>query len=397
MRIVAISEAPYARGKWERFDIITDQLRRLGHEVLVLSLGRAEEPSPHVVSIDIRGSLLLRALNEIAYRLSGRIFDKIAYVVAAGPLVLAYRPDVMVYHYASSGVPLILLSRLLDHCTLVYDWNDLITRMSFWPRPRGPRYRILRWLEETLTPRLSDRIVVLTDFARSLLSSWGIPEGKVFVLNEIIDLEPFHPIHGAVPRGEVTRGRKATLVWHGYARPYQVPGIRNAIEAVARLRETGASCRLEVIGPWTKESDLADLRALARRLQVPVDFMGAMEKIELRKRLAKADIGLHLLPRELFARFINGVKLSEYLCSGLPVICTDLEGPAELLDRSGYRLTDEDPSELAEKARLILSANQRELARESLEIAEREFSDMAVGEKVKRLAAFLETSNLPPT
>lgn len=391
MRIAAIYESPYLRGRWERFDLIVEHLRELGHDVIILSLGRTGSEEDDVISVDISEDPLLRVVNEVFYRLTFRSMDKVGYLLSAVPELRRARVDAILFHYVSSGFPIFLMTRYFPKPPrLIFDWNDLSTRMGFWPSQRGFKYRLLRWMEERLMPRLSDGIIVVSSFAKTLLRSWGILASKVLILNEIVALEPYLSERRSTASEGEPGQRPRTLIWHGFLRGYQLPGIRTAIHALALLRKAKTNCRLEIIGPWEGVSSETEVRSLAGSLQVEVEFVGHLEKAALRRRISRADLGLQLLPEDFFARFINGVKLSEYICAGLPVICSNLEGPSELINGNGLMVRSGDAGDLAKKIVTVMGPDYDHFAANSEEIARREFSHDAIGAKVRVLSDFME-------
>ncbi len=390
MRILIIHESPYDPGRWERLDITADGLRELGHDVAILSLGTSHCRLPWVLEVDISNSPLLRIINELVYRFSLRILGQFGYLLGALAILREYRPDAVIYHYSTSGLFLYMATRLWEsRPLLVFDWNDLSSRMTFWPKSSGLRYRVARWLEEDFVSRISHCFLVVTEFAKELLSGWGFPSERIFVLNELVSLEPYVATRESIATLPRNDGEN-TLVWHGFIRPYQVPGLETAIRALDLLRENGLQCQLMIIGRCEKTEDEERLRVLASSREGSVHLKGPLKKEKLRSQLLAADVGLQLLPNALFARFINGVKLAEYLCAGLPVVVSNVEGPLELVRGNGLVAKELDENAVAEGIATALGPMREQLAARSKEIAGEEFSKEAIERKVKMLSDFLE-------
>lgn len=366
-----------------------DGLRELGHHASIVSLGASEPKLPWVLDVDVSRRPLLRLINEMFLRVSFGILSQVGYLLAGWKTIKEFRPDVVLFHYSTSGLFLHLATRLWEtKPLLVFDWNDLSSRMAFWPKSSGLRYRVSKWLEEAFTARKAQAYLVVTEFAKGLLTRWGFRDDRIFVLNELVSLEPYLASRQSSPTSHRPDG-EYTLVWHGFIRPYQVPGLVGAIRAVDLLRGNGMRCHIKIIGSCENSRDQEKLQTLASSQGSHVKLMGPLDKGELRSHLVAADLGLQLLPDTLFGRFINGVKLSEYICAELPVVVTALEGPAELVRGNGFLVRPSDAEDLAEKISLALESGGR-LADRSSAIAAEEFSRDGIRNKIRSLSAVFE-------
>lgn len=98
----------------------------------------------------------------------------------------------------------------------------------------------------------------------------------------------------------------------------QIYGIQNIIKAIALLKEKYPFLRCEIIGTGEYYEELVEL---SRNLGTDslIHFKGYIPFEELASHLLKADVGVvsilsdYLLPNKLF----------EYICLGIPVICSD--------------------------------------------------------------------------
>lgn len=362
----------------------------LGHHIAILSFGGSESRLPWVQEVDLSRKHLLRVINKLALRFSLGTLNQVGYLIAALKTLREYRPDAVIYHYPTSGLVLYMATRLWEsRPLLVFDWNDLSSRMAFWPKSSGLRYRLSRWLEEDFVSRISHCTWVVTDFAKKLLVGWGYPSERIFVLNELVSLEPYVAARESTAPAPRNNGKNA-LVWHGFIRSYQVPGLEATIRALDLLRESGLQCQFTIIGPCEHAEDEERLRILASSREGSIRLKGPLRKEDVRSELLAADLGLQLLPNTLFARFINGAKLSEYLCAGLPVVVSDLEGPAELVRGNGFLAKLGDVENLASNIRKALRGDRGMLSHRSSEIAEEEFSRESIKRKISSLDQHLE-------
>jgi len=124
------------------------------------------------------------------------------------------------------------------------------------------------------------------------------------------------------------------------------------VEAFDRLRARGHAAQLVIVGdgPYRKE-----LQASCRGR--PITFTGVLEGDELAAAFASADVMVFPSTTDTF-----GNVVLEAQASGLPVIVTDLGGPAEIVrgDDSGIVVDHHEPQALADAMeRLYLSPELR--------------------------------------
>lgn len=172
---------------------------------------------------------------------------------------------------------------------------------------------------------------------------YAVPEERIAVVYNGVDLVRFTP-ENRKWRGEVRRGlgisdasRLLLFVGSGFERK----GLGTLVKALSFLK--GEDIRTVVIG----KGDEGRYRMLAGRCGIPdgIIFLGARHDIE--KFYAAAD--LFVLPT-LYDPFSNATL--EAMASGLPVITTENNGVAELIENGGEGYVLEslpDPRELADR------------------------------------------------
>jgi glycosyltransferase involved in cell wall biosynthesis len=155
-------------------------------------------------------------------------------------------------------------------------------------------------------------------------------------------------------------------------------GVRDAAEAVARLRSAGVPIELTVA---THERDRIHRSELERFDGVHV--VGLVPRAQLPERLQSAD--LLLLPVTFDRRSFHFIHLSihaktaEYLASGTPVVVYAPEGSAIVdyatRERWGYAVSSPGPASLAQAFQALMQQPElrRTLGRRGREIALRDF------------------------
>jgi glycosyltransferase involved in cell wall biosynthesis len=127
------------------------------------------------------------------------------------------------------------------------------------------------------------------------------------------------------------------------ARLYRGKGHDTTIRAIARLRDSSRSVRLEIVGGGP---ELASLQSLVEQLQLEaeVEFSGSVSENEVMALLRAADAFV------LASRFEPlGVAYMEAMALGLPTVGTDAGGVGEIIthNHDGLLVPPEDDERLA--------------------------------------------------
>jgi len=159
-----------------------------------------------------------------------------------------------------------------------------------------------------------NRFVVMTEFARSMVTRAGLPAERVVV----------RP-HGVSDAPQVREGVGEGFLFVG--RLSREKGIDLLIDAW-----DNSLGRLYVIG----EGDLAtELRRRVHDRGLDVVFLGSMEHAEARRRMASARAVV--VPSRAFETF--GLAAVEAMAAGVPVVVAGHGALAELVERTGAGLT----------------------------------------------------------
>jgi glycosyltransferase involved in cell wall biosynthesis len=173
-----------------------------------------------------------------------------------------------------------------------------------------------------------DRFVAPSSYAVGQLAELGVPADRLELLAHYLPAEAF------ADRSQAGEGRYALLA----ARLSPEKGIDTAIEAAAA---SGVPLRIAGEGPAGDE-----LRALAGRLQAPVEFLGRVEGERVGSLLAEA--GILVMPSR-YHEFAPYVVL-DAMAAGVPVVATPMGGIPELLGSDDH-VSLNDPAGLAARLR----------------------------------------------
>lgn len=220
---------------------------------------------------------------------------------------------------------------------------------------------IIRILEamELWAYRVAKHVVVVTESFKQNLVSRGVPEDKISVITNGVDVERFTP----GPKVESVedelgcRGKHLVLYIGAH-------GISQALDTVVRAAEKLRHRGDIVFGFVGEGAAKAKLQEMAERLQLTnVRFLPAQPKHRMPDFYRTADVCLvPLKDIPLFQTFIPS-KMFEIMACGRPIVAALRGEAAEILDRSGGAVVvpPEDPDSMAEAiARLV---DQPELRR----------------------------------
>ncbi|HEY1274611.1 MAG TPA: glycosyltransferase family 4 protein [Thermoleophilaceae bacterium] len=190
--------------------------------------------------------------------------------------------------------------------------------------PEAAAYAAALSMHQPLVLESVDRFVAPSRYAAGQLALLGLPAGKIDVVPHYLPAEAF------AERSRAAEGAYALMA----ARLSVEKGIDTAIEAAARSR---VPLRIAGEGPAA-----ADLAALARRLDAPVELLGRGDRDRLRELLAGA--GALLMPSR-YHEFAPYAAL-EAMAAGVPVLASRLGGLPELIGAERC-VAPNDPETLA--------------------------------------------------
>lgn len=186
-----------------------------------------------------------------------------------------------------------------------------------------------------------DAFTALSDSVRTIYSDHGLDDKRIEVIPNMID-PSFDP-----PEIETTRGYQ--ILYVGSLMPSK--GVPVLIQALSLLPD---DYRVRIVGGGAEEARLrslvADIGETGR-----VEFTGWVPHEEIGKIYASADLFVHpaLLP-EPFGRTIL-----EAMQSGLPVVCTDIGGPPEVVPDAELVCPPGDAERLADTIRRARALGDR--------------------------------------
>jgi glycosyltransferase involved in cell wall biosynthesis len=370
--------------------VAADTARELagrGHEVEVIAPrfgglpAEAREGALTVRRVLARGTLP-KTLTDVVgtYRTSRRLrasrFDVVlAHVSTTAAGTLAARvPAPLVYVY---------------HASAVRELRDLRRRLPSrrsWAATYGLEPPLLLW--EQLGMRRARRILVLSDFSRSLVEAdYPGLVSRVRLVPGAVDTEWFSPAGGPEPARARLGLTPAAPLLVSVRRLEPRMGLENLVRAVALLGDA-TPVELSLVGGGTLAGPLRDLAA-ELGVEGRVRLVGRVSDDELRDWYRAAD--LFVLPTVAYEGF--GMVTAEALASGTPVVGTPIGATPELLAPLDRRLVSAgtEPARLAEAIRAGLALASPPFRARCREYAEARFGwDTAIVEWEQALTEVVE-------
>lgn len=235
-----------------------------------------------------------------------------------------------------------LIGRIPRRRPLLFDMR------GFWPEERisAGLWRAGGWLYclvkgwERVFLRKADRIVVLTEAAKTTLAKRGIPRAKISVIPTCVDLAKFK-----MPSGKVLRSRAPWLCFSGNCKTWYLRD--EMIRTAGRLMKAFPASRLQILTrehPESLRRDLASWGIPSARVRVLAASFGEMPRL-----LARADLGIFFIRRDPAAPGRAAIKLAEFLACGVPVLINAGIGDSDRIvagTRTGLVLPEATPAEL---------------------------------------------------
>jgi glycosyltransferase involved in cell wall biosynthesis len=204
------------------------------------------------------------------------------------------------------------------------------------PGYRLPR-RMILW-----AARHAGGMITVARALKERLVALGVPDGRIEVLRNGVDLRLFRPVDREMWRRELGF-RRTTLLSVGNLVTHK--GHDLAIRALALLPDMD----LVVVGSGPERASLAAL-AHASGLADRVSFVPVMPQEELRQYFGSADALVLASSREGWANV-----LLESMACGTPVIASRVGGTPEVVTapQAGVLMAERTPQALAEAARRL--------------------------------------------
>jgi UDP-glucose:(heptosyl)LPS alpha-1,3-glucosyltransferase len=229
------------------------------------------------------------------------------------------------------------------------------------------------------------RIIAISKTVKDeIIRDYGVPEERISVIYNGVNLEEFNPGNREICRLPVRarhglKEEDTVLMFSGWE--FKRKGLRYAIEALPKL---GGDVKLLVVGG----ADRGPYEGLAARLGVLPRVIFAGAQSNMAEYYGASDAFVFPTAYEPF-----GLVITEAMAAGLPVVTTKVAGAAELItDGTDGMLLDSpyDGAEVAEKAKAIFDGGiQAKMGAAARKTAEKYSWDSAAEQTLRVYREFI--------
>lgn len=294
----------------------------------------------------MRTLALVEGYNHVCCRYRIRAFEP-AIRASGGSLIIepsakSVWKRIAQYHTAADFDQVILQRKLLDRFQfgmlrnrarrLIFDFDDAVLyRDSYDPRGFDCKRRVERFHR---TVSQADAILAGNEFLARLAVDHGAEPSRIHLMPTCVDISTYLP-----KIVESRRDRPIELVWVGSSSTLQ--GIEQSAEIWNRLGREIPRLRLRVIADRFPRFDSLEV--------LEIRWTEATERDEIRA----GDIGVSVIPDDLWSRGKCGLKLLQYMASGLPVVANPVGVHREMIAHGETGFLASTPDEWLDAIRVL--------------------------------------------
>jgi PEP-CTERM/exosortase A-associated glycosyltransferase len=307
----------------------------------------------------------LPVLNQVA--VMNQLTDRLADVAKTT------RPDILHAHSpVLNALPALRVGRSLG-IPVVYEvrafWEDAAVDHGT-SREWGIRYRLTRNLE-SYALRRADAVTTICEGLRGDIVARGIPEEKVTVIPNAVNVEDFRMDGSPDPRFAEQLGVSGKLLLGFIGSFYAYEGLSVLLSALPMMLRRNPDIRVLLVGGGPQEKEL---KALAARLGLEdkVIFTGRVPHEQVRHYYNLIDILVYPRLKMRLTDLVTPLKPLEAMAQGRLVVASDVGGHRELIQdgETGVLFKAGDPDALADK---IIEFISRRESWPGLRVAARSF------------------------
>ena len=183
----------------------------------------------------------------------------------------------------------------------------------------------------------SDKILVITNYLKNDLLQKEIPESKIHVLPNGVDLSLFNSDACSIDEINQIRekfGTKKIIVFSG-----SLQDLNMIINSASDVIDKIPSVKYVIIGDHRdplKSVDFWKNKVKEKNLEKHFDFLGRIPRSQIPKYLMSADVCLDSFPDEPYFAAAHPIKLLEYGACGKPVVATAVSETSKIIEHGKY-------------------------------------------------------------
>jgi glycosyltransferase involved in cell wall biosynthesis len=357
-KIMYFSNWGFERGSWDRLDFL---LETLSKKYLILECGGWETKNLFKIDLKILEAnsnlfrvrvLIPRALSLLDKLFRLPISRYIIYVLISFKL----KCDIIIVHGSLTSLSFVLfLLKRFKKTKLIIDMNDLTVRLGLIGKKINFFDHIKIILNEVLSVKLADKVLTVTKFGRHYLATISKKSlDKFYVLPELAKICDYVQSRLDIRKALNIKENDFVIIWSGVIRDYQVIGLLKFIYGLSLLEENiKERIVLLIAGASWRQEFIKILKDFATKFKIDMRYLGPYERKRLFSYLSASDLAIHVLPKSIATSYITGVKLSEYLSIGIPILASNLAGIREIIGDK-YLVDLDKPEDIKLKIQSIM-------------------------------------------
>ena len=214
----------------------------------------------------------------------------------------------------------------------------------------GLRYRLTKTME-TRAVRAASQVVTICEGLRRDLASRGIPDDKIGVVPNAVDIEHFNLSAGPDPELKAKLGLEGCRVIGFLGSFYAYEGLDLLLAALPHILAQAPDVRVLLVGGGPQEANLK-AQAQSMGLADKVVFVGRVPHAEVSHYYDLVDLLAYPRHAMRLTDLVTPLKPLEAMAQGHLLIASDVGGHKELIEdgHTGFLFRAEDQGDLARKA-----------------------------------------------
>lgn len=220
------------------------------------------------------------------------------------------------------------------------------------------KYRMIKAIEQSAFEK-ADAVSCICQGLKADLIKRNIPENKIFVTPNAVDINNFQPSYQRDTELEQSLNLQGKKVVAFVGTFFKYEGLFYAIEAMQAIVKTREDIHLLLVGAGNEFDNLKQ-QVNDAKLQAFVTFVGRVPFEQVSRYYSLADI--MVFPRESIrlTELVTPLKPLESMAQFKPVIASDIGGHRELIDdgKTGFLFPADNSKALAEKIIEVIDNNE---------------------------------------
>jgi len=276
-------------------------------------------------------------------------------------LVAKFRPVAITFF--SNVVPLYILT-IIFKINKLFNFKVILDLDEFGGKEEEERSLINKIYDKITIRflRFSNLILVLNNFAKNFLKTYGIKDSKLFVLPQFVNPNRFrNNISKEELREKLGLYKDEIIIMtSGVFRAGNYSAILKFIRAFARIEsESKKNLSLAIIGVTHRKEFISKAIKEGNKVGLRIKYLGPYSKEKLNNYLRASDIVLFLSLKNLGSCFNTPIRFSEYLMSGMPILSVDLPNVREYIKDENFLFDINNEEDISNKIKNLINLIRR--------------------------------------